>query len=609
MKPLHLLPTVVVACLGLWGCDADKTTGTMDDTNQSASARIFLPNLEPAANATVQVWKSDDTLRSPTTETKTDADGSFLLGAIPDGLYRIVARKDGMVAMQDSLRTVAGRLNPRNDTLAKPAVATGTVKMTGSDNPATVTVLVVGTDSIFPVENSGTFHMDGLAAGTYRLRLSTTIPNYTTTTVVVRIASGKATDIGTIRMNFTGIPPVDSLKASLDTVKSHVVLTWKLPEVQDFRFVRVYREPLDGSEKRVLVGYSTGTSFRDSGFEYSKTNKEWLYTTFIHTLDGDSGYAAWTKVTQKPVQRRVAMIMTYMEDFDRYAFEPDSLEPKTIHNAWVVVYSSPDRPTSLSWSFQGRNGSISPDSIDATLADWTAYADSFRIPLRLDSTTGDFPFVVRMETKNDGIVYDSVTIRVRAPRDTSAKDTTWRDTVHGDTTTIPRDTVHGDTTTVPRDTVHGDTAIVPRDTNSVLHLRIVNQSADTVVAGTRMNLMFVASSAPYRALSVSLHWNGSSKDTAFPGLWDSSRSTTPRTDSLGFAVDVGTKTGPMILTATVYGRNGIWYTDSIRVFVTAPKSKSVAAAPILVPATTAEHAAPQAPFSQLACVRRPDQET
>lgn len=299
MKPLLLLPTVFVACLGLWGCDADKATATMDDTNQTATARIFLPDHTPAANAMVQVWKSDDTLRAPTTETETDADGSFRIGTLPEGLYRIVARKDGMVAMQDSLRTVAGRLSPRSDTLAKPASATGIVKMTGSDNPATVTILVMGTDSLFNVDKSGSFHMDGLASGTYRLRLSSTLPNYTTTMAVVRIASGKATDLGAIRMNFTGIPPVDSLKARVDTTSNDIVLTWKTPDIANLRFVRIYREPLDGSSKPELIGYSKDSTFRDATGNYEHMEKEWLYTARIHTMEGDSGYPAWVTVKQR----------------------------------------------------------------------------------------------------------------------------------------------------------------------------------------------------------------------------------------------------------------------------------------------------------------------
>lgn len=613
--PSNLLPALL-ACLGLAACDSDKATGTMDDTNQSAMARVYLPDHTPAAKAEVLAWKVNDTTAEAAARTETSSDGSYSLGVLPDGLYRVVARKDGLVAMQDSMTTVAGRLSPRDDTLRSQAVATGTVKMTGSDNPSTVTILVMGTDVIlYNVDKSGSFRLEGLATGTYRLRLSSTNANYTTTAATIRVTAGKTTDVGAIRMNFTGTPPVDSLKAVIDTAKNHVVLSWKLPEVKDFRFVRVYREPLDGSEKPKLVGYSTGTTFRDSAFDYSATSKEWLYTTRIHTLDGDSGYAAWTRVTQKPVQRIFAEVWASVKGMRRYTDELDSVAPRSVQYAWISVRTSPDRPTSLSWSFQGRTVSIPADSIDAT--GWPEYpfVDSFAIRLQLDSTIGDFPFIVRMVTKDGKVVHDSVSVRVRVPRDTS-RDSSWRDTTRW-TDTVRVDTTWRDSArwtdslrwidSVRRaDSARHDTTVVPRDTASVLRLRIANLSGDSVVAGTRMSLVFTASSAPYRAKSMYVRWNDARIDTTLSGSRDSSRSSGVRTDSIRITLEVGTTTGAKFLSATVYDRNGKWYTDSIRVFVIAAKAKSVASAPALVPATVAGSAASHEVIARLA--RKPDPE-
>jgi hypothetical protein len=618
--PSRILPGLL-ACLGLAACDSDKTTGTMDDTNQSAMARVYLPDRTPAAKAQVLAWKVNDTTTDAAAWTETSADGSYSLGELPEGLYRVVARKDGLVAMQDSLRTVAGRLSPRDDTLKSQAVATGTVKMTGSDNPSTVTILVMGTDVIlYNVDKSGSFKLEGLATGTYRLRLSSTNANYTTTAATIRVTAGRTTDVGTIRMNFTGTPPVDSLKARIDTAKNHVVLTWKLPEVSDFRFVRLYREPLDGSEKPVLVGYSTGTTFRDSVFDYSATSKEWLYTARIHTLGGDSGYAAWTKVTQKPVLLREASVRAYMDGY----YRDSAVAPRSTHFLWISVRSSPDRPTSLSWSFQGRTVSIPVDSIDAS--SWGAYAfvDSFAFTLRIDSTTGDFPLVVRMKNKDGSTVYDSILVLVRSPRDTSGIDTTWRDSsgirdsVRIDTTrwrdslrwedSVRRaDSTRRDTSRI--DTARRDTSVAPRDTMSVLHLRIVNQSADTVATGSRMNMLFAVTSAPYRARSISVRWNGSTRDTILPGARDSTLHGTFFDDTLRLSLPVGSVTGPRTLAATVIGRDGRFYTDSIRVFVVASKSKSAAMAPATEPVTVASSVASGETREAIAqAARKPDSE-
>jgi len=275
--------------------------------------------------------------------------------------------------------------------------------------------------------------------------------------------------------------------------------------------------------------------------------------------------------------------------YNRYSFDSASLLPGTTHEAWVVVFSSPDRPRRLSWSFQNHKVSIPTDSIDATGSSDVYFVDSFKVVLRLDSSTGDFPFIVGMETKEGIYVADSVLVRVRVPRDTT-HDTTWRDSVHTDTT-------------------RKDTSVAPRDTMSVMHLRISSQSTDTLVAGSRMDMLFAVTSAPYRARSISVWWNGATRDTALPGARDSTLHGTFVDDTLRLSFDVGTATGPRTLAATVFGRDGMFYTDSIRVFVVASKSKSVASAPVTAPVAVASFVASGEMREAIAqAARKPDSE-
>lgn len=419
MKNRHPLLPVLAGCFALWGCDSDKATGTMDETNQSAAANLYMPDLSPASGAIVQAWKSDDSTRTPVAMTVASDDGRFDLGVLPDGFYRVVARKDGFVAMQDSVPTAAGRLVARNDTLATPTVAKGIVRMTGSDNPATVTVLVMGTDILANVEKDGSFRIAGLAEGTYRLRLSSTLAHYTTTAATVHVSRADTSDVGTIRMNFTGIPPVDSLRARFDSTTGRILLSWILPDVDGFRYARVYRERLDGSTKAVAIGVSTSNTYEDAEPNYGPGAIQWLYTVRIHTMDGDSGYPAWITTTQKAVARIDNFVHATISGYDPSS--RDSLAPGSVLTASVWIRSSPGRPKSLTWSFQDRSGGFAVDSIEADTD-----SSLFGIRLKLDSTKGSSVFGVRMVTQDGRILFDSIDVRVRTPRDSTA-DSTLRD--------------------------------------------------------------------------------------------------------------------------------------------------------------------------------------
>lgn len=542
MNSPKLLPPALLACLGLVACDSDKTTGTMDDTNQTATARVFLPDHSPAAKALVQAWRVDDSSKTAVAQTETSPDGTFQLGDLPEGLYRIVARKDGLVAMQDSMPTVAGRLSPRDDTLAAPAVATGTVKMTGSDNPAKVNVLVMGTDVLALVDKSGAFKLEGLATGTYNLRLTTTLEDYTTTPATIRIVSGKTTDVGTIRMNFTGTPPVDSLRARVDSASNDILLSWSLPDVSDFRFARVYREPLDGTVKPVVVGYSTGSTFRDSLDNFSGATKDWLYTVRIHTLDGDSGYPAWVKVAQPARVEKLLRLGLWSHSVgtvDSGAFE-------------IRVVSSPERPRSLVWTYLGVSHSIAVDSMARAPYGPYAYQDSMLIRYAYGDSVGRHLLRVVLAGADGQTQKDS--FWVQAPRDTirdidtSRTDTAWTDTARS-------------------------------DTSSTLELHVLRLSGDTLIAGTRVHLNIDVVSSPYRAKSLSLTWNDLRLDTALGGDWDTTWHRERMIDSLRLSFDAGKTTGARAMVLTVTAHDGARRVDSLLFHVKpAIKTDSVASA-------------------------------
>ncbi len=282
------------------GCNSSKdVAGTMDESNQTVSARILMPGgSAPAVGAVVQVWRPDDTTKTPVAQVVTGADGSYQLPKFPDGMYRLVARRssDQLVAMRDSLYTSNGTLQVHSDTLNKAGVATGFVKMVGDDNPGSVTVEVMGTDVLVNVDRDGKFTFDNLSSGTYRLRLVTNLSDYTTTQVTVRLDFRKPVVLDTITMNFAGIPPVTGFRALYDSSSQRIKLQWDPPLIRGIRDVEIFRENKNLFASPDTVGISDSGAFWDSPHPTKPTT--WLYTVKARRNDGNVGRSAWKTVFQ-----------------------------------------------------------------------------------------------------------------------------------------------------------------------------------------------------------------------------------------------------------------------------------------------------------------------
>lgn len=98
--------------------------------------------------------------------------------------------------------------------------------MQPEDDPSTVIVQVLGTENYANVSDSGTFTLTGLPTGKVRLRLATTLQNYTATFDTSHAATGVDTRIAdTIRMVYTGIPVVTGLVAANDSATGELLLS------------------------------------------------------------------------------------------------------------------------------------------------------------------------------------------------------------------------------------------------------------------------------------------------------------------------------------------------------------------------------------------------
>ena len=291
-------------CLWLFSCDSQKVTGTMDETNASA-ARLLDTAGTPAAGANLLVFHPLDSTRTPVAAGVTLSDGSYSLPTVPDGMYQILARSAGRVAVLDSVYTSQGKLLVRTDTLRDPGSIYGIVEMVGDDNPASVEVSVLGSDILVANVNSeGSYRLDNLGTGTWTLKFSTSLSGYTNTYGTVRTTASTSVKMDTVVMNYIAIPPVAGLKAVYDTSTGNVHLTWTVPPwVKGVRDVEVLRVNSADTASPSLIGTSDSSGYSDPVYPWwpsgpaPYTPTTWLYNVRIRTEDNSLGKVAYTTVT------------------------------------------------------------------------------------------------------------------------------------------------------------------------------------------------------------------------------------------------------------------------------------------------------------------------
>jgi hypothetical protein len=181
-----VLSVFVAACL-LLSC-GNNLSGSSDETVIRAGAILYEPDGKtPAIGATVKVFVASATGGKYASRQTTDNNGKYVLMGLSEGTYNIWAQRDSLVAFQSSVIILESITTLKNDTLQCPSTLTGIIGIKPQDDPRTVTGRFVGTDKRFTVDATGKFTMKGMAAGTYSLILSSTLPGYAPTPLEVAI--------------------------------------------------------------------------------------------------------------------------------------------------------------------------------------------------------------------------------------------------------------------------------------------------------------------------------------------------------------------------------------------------------------------------------------
>lgn len=216
----------VVPAIGLAACD--RQAGTSDEHETTVAARLFQPDGSPASGARIKIYAVADTAKTPQDLVFAAPDGSVRLPTdLPAGEYNLVAT-DGLgngLVIDSLLSKGAGAPSLRSDTLRPLGVLTGRLQVEPQHSPRIAWVQILGVGLAANVDTSGNFRLE-VPAGRITLAALTREEDYTPTFRAVKTISDSVLDIGTVRLEYTGIPVVEGLTVTYDTLNGVATVQW-----------------------------------------------------------------------------------------------------------------------------------------------------------------------------------------------------------------------------------------------------------------------------------------------------------------------------------------------------------------------------------------------
>lgn len=397
--------TAITATI-LAGCitgDRSAGRGTIVD-NELRTGFIYLSDGSPAVNARIRVYPVDyapDSSAIPKTAagsyfaTRTDERGGYHLDSLSSGEYNILAESEGRYSMQDSVYLSVRTDSVPSDTLDEPGSVSGVVVLQPQDDPQSVLVQALGTNSYTNVDGDGRFTLHNLGAGRYTLRVSTTYADYNSLIVPARVRTGKADTLpDSLFLPFTGIPVVQGLRASYDTLTGVVTLSWNRVKYRSFSEYQIFRDrsPALSLSDRAIAS-TQDTVFRDAwdirtefaDMSYAK----WEYRVRVMSLTDHIG-PAYGKMVVDVVDP--ARITTQINPFVAKVHW-DSSSQKDVYRVVARLTNAGRGIESLSWAMGAPDDSGAFRSLDGG----HAYTDTFDFAWDRQG-----PFSVYMKAVDDG---------------------------------------------------------------------------------------------------------------------------------------------------------------------------------------------------------------
>lgn len=231
----------------LAGCQTTAPSGT-EIPNELVGQEI-LAGKGPAADAEIRVvpvayvpgGSPDQNAHLTLYKARTDESGRFSLPGVLPGQYNILAVKDDMKSLRDSVAISGIGLDLGADTLKRPGTLYGTVVLQPNHDPRSATVQVLGTNLFANVDEGGGFVLKDLAPGEYRLRVETTYDGYTPLYAPITVRSGRLDTLPPLSPFYALLPAVTGLAAA-STPDGCIRLSWDRTAYPNSDGYLIYRD-------------------------------------------------------------------------------------------------------------------------------------------------------------------------------------------------------------------------------------------------------------------------------------------------------------------------------------------------------------------------------
>jgi hypothetical protein len=254
-------------------CAPNPIGGSTETTNGVVGKLYLSDGKTPASGAKVRFIRVDHNPRAlaktlaVVDSATTAANGTFTV-TLDSGTYNMLASSgDTALAFADSITpSKDSAITVPPDTLKAPGSLKGVVELQPGNDPRTVFMLVMGTNTWAGPDSAGRFSLAEMAEGTYHVRILSTLDDYQPLDTTLSITAGKADTLkSSIRLRYTGIPVPKGLKTDYDKLKQIVTLTWNKPTTgRTVSGYNVYRKRSDSTAFAILKGGLADTVYRDS---------------------------------------------------------------------------------------------------------------------------------------------------------------------------------------------------------------------------------------------------------------------------------------------------------------------------------------------------------
>lgn len=220
--------------------------------------------------------------------------GEFSLKGVVDGEYNLLYQKEGEAAFRDSLSIVDGTVSVMvRDTLFPMSSLSGVVRLHEKHNSEKVFILLRGTNRFLtPLDSTGAFTIDSLAAGEYTITFIADYDYYSQFDTVVTIMRNSAQQFSdTVRMEYLGIEVPVIVSQHYDSSLLSATIRWNAVASEDHAGYQIIRRANHPDSLPVSLAYMHGDTFWVDSCDNEQVveGKEYLYQVSCMNNHGMSG--------------------------------------------------------------------------------------------------------------------------------------------------------------------------------------------------------------------------------------------------------------------------------------------------------------------------------